>query len=331
MFANLSNLTNNASNTNIPLIRLVMSYIPLAIIFMGLIGNCFSFIIFRFDKNMKKISFGVYLSVMSITDTLSLFVFNLDNYLMPNFGLGVEHFGIVSCKIFSFMQFFALQSSGYLLCFTTIDRYVSVVSKPGSIAYKLPFRTAKSAVVWSMIIIFFVSIINSHLLIFNETMIKDVRGVLNRSFYSNVTKRCYFYPNGFKVSPLLDKLNLVLYSLLPSLIIITFNGLLLRKSLTLAKNKSKTISKRKKFNGIISLFVLSLSFIVMTAPTSIFHGFANETYLNSQGRLITICFDCIGFLHSSSLFFTCFITNNKFRQAFYNRFNLFSKSIKYNF
>ena len=69
IYANNSNLTT--------LMRLetnhIVSYISIIIIMLGLIGNTTTFIIFRFNKDMKKLPSMVILSFVCITDTLSLF------------------------------------------------------------------------------------------------------------------------------------------------------------------------------------------------------------------------------------------------------------------
>ncbi len=52
-------------------IDIILACIPLFVIVVGLTGNTISFIIFRFEKDLKNISSMVYLSFCCITDTLS--------------------------------------------------------------------------------------------------------------------------------------------------------------------------------------------------------------------------------------------------------------------
>jgi hypothetical protein len=66
-----------------------------------------------------------------------------------------------------FIQYTSLQISAWLLCLLTIDRFVTVMGKPGSIYKKLPFSTPKTAFYWSIGIITIFSILNCHELILN--------------------------------------------------------------------------------------------------------------------------------------------------------------------
>ncbi len=139
--------------------------IPIVIIIFGLLGNTITILILRFDKNLKKITGLVYLSFVILTDTISLFQWNLDIFVKHIFEVSFNN--KADCNIFTFMQFFSLQSSGCLLSILCIDRYITVVSTPGSFYSRLPFRTRKSAVAWSLAIIAFVFIVNSHILFSN--------------------------------------------------------------------------------------------------------------------------------------------------------------------
>ena len=66
-----------------------------------------------------------------------------------------------------FIQYTSLQISAWLLCLLTIDRFVTVMGKPGSIYKKLPFSTPKTAFYWSIGIITIFVILNCHELFLN--------------------------------------------------------------------------------------------------------------------------------------------------------------------
>lgn len=306
-----------------------ISYIPLVIIVLGLIGNSISFIVFCFDKIMNKISFSVYFIFIAITDTLALFVWNLDNFLAPNFGIRIENFGIASCKISSFLQHFSFYSSNYLLCLVTIDRYVTVISTPGSFANKLPFRTVKSAKLWSLFILLLMFLINSHLLIFNTTDIVKIKETLDSNF-SAYQSICYNYPDNFYALPLIEKSNMVFHTLIPSMIMIIFNSLLLKKSLTLNKNNKLKTGQNRKHHITVTLLVLSFSFIAMTAPGQLIYGFFDRSIrVSKYGKILADLLDDLLFFSNTTIFYTCFLTNRKFREAFYEKFNFISRFKKY--
>ena len=53
---------------------ILVTYYPLVIIALGILGNTSFFIIFHLNKRLKSLSSMVYLSFVVITDTLSLFI-----------------------------------------------------------------------------------------------------------------------------------------------------------------------------------------------------------------------------------------------------------------
>lgn len=120
-----------------------VSYIPLVILALGLTFNTITFFIFRYDKSLNYLSLSVYLSFMSITDTLSLLTFNLNHFLVPNFDIAVDYLNWITCRIFSFLQFFSWHASGFLLCIISIDRYFIVTSIPGSFFQEIIFSVPK--------------------------------------------------------------------------------------------------------------------------------------------------------------------------------------------
>ena len=180
----------------------LLSYIPIVIIFVGVSTNLLTFSVIMFNKDLRKLTSMIYLSLISITNTLTLFVWNLNNFLIPNFDLfrGVETLSMPLCKLFIFNQFFSLESSGFLLCIHCIDRFITICSTPGSFMNRLPFRTHKSAYLWSFIMIALAFIINMHIFIFDRKIMVKMSIVnttnLTTEFIYKTTFDCYTYFNG---------------------------------------------------------------------------------------------------------------------------------------
>jgi hypothetical protein len=307
---------------------LIISYVPLLLIAMGVLGNLISFLIFTFDKKIKEINCMVYLSFVSITDTMSLFVWNLNHFLKPNFQIEIEYLTHFNCKFFTFLQYFSMQSSALLLSILTIDRFVTVATLPGSFLQKLPFRSRKNALIWSWSIIISVFIMNSHILILNGVYVSASNTsqiLLNESLYKNnssnqVAQRliCYLYPNGFKLFPEWENIQLITYCLIPFLIMTTFNILLLFKSIinrkTLSSTKSKTDKNIRQIT--ISLIVISMNFLLMTLPANIAFGYFHKILLKTDhGNFILHFLDIFLFFNHSSLFITCYITNIHYKKV----------------
>ena len=144
--------------------HILNAFYSLTIFFMvfGIIGNSITLIVLRRDGKLKEIIGLIYLSFISFTDTFSLFGWNFSLFHDNIYGGYV--FNNPICNFVIFIQFFSLQSSGFLITFLCLDRYITVISKPGSFYSRLPFRTKKSALVWSLILIFTALTLNSHIL-----------------------------------------------------------------------------------------------------------------------------------------------------------------------
>ena len=284
----------------------IISYFALIIILIAIIFNTITFLVFRFNSKMKKIPTMVILSFVCITDSLSLFTWNLDHFFEFHNLPDIESLNIYTCKIFLFLQYFGLQSSAFLICFVSIDRYFTIISKPGSFISKLPFGTIKSSFIWSFLIIIFIACLNSILIIFDRVM-KDEKLI-----------NCYRFSNGFSVI-LWEKIHLCLYSILPFILMITFNVLLIKKTLRLDVNNTNKSSLKKTRNLTLSILIITICFILMSFPASFCFGFYLDYFRSSQSLYnIAILIDYFSFLNHSTLFFNCILTNKRFREIIYS-------------
>lgn len=134
----------------------------LVAISLGLLGNTLAFIIFRFHKSFKRMPSMVFLSFVAVTDTIALFEWNLNHFtIIYSVNLMTT---LLECRLVNFIQYASLQSSALILSLMCVDRYITVVALPGSFLQKLPFRTNRTAFIWSSGVIIFAIILNSHLL-----------------------------------------------------------------------------------------------------------------------------------------------------------------------
>lgn len=93
--------------------QLLAIYCLLLIIF-GTIGNLFSFFICM-RKNLRKIPTFVFLSYMLLTETITLYLWNLNHFTSTYFGYVIDGIDINLCKFFFFTQLTSLQVSAWLL------------------------------------------------------------------------------------------------------------------------------------------------------------------------------------------------------------------------
>lgn len=309
------------------LIILRMSFIPLVIIGLGLVFNTICFLIFRFTPEFRKMSSMVFLSFVCVCDTLSLFNWNIKHYTKPNFGFEIEYVNLFTCKVFTFGQYYLLQASGFLLCFVSIDRFITIRTTPGSFFSKLPFGSVKSAYAWAAGIMTVLFILNSHILILNgyyrdpvnrNRTVTGPNGTYIETYpYVNPKPICYRYRSGFRVYPTWDKVHMFFYSFIPGTIMAVFNILLIYT--TLRPNKQAMSSAdvkaaKKKRNLTVSLLVVTSAFIVLTFPSTIAYGyFSDYLYTVPYGRFLLELFDYFSFFNHVCMFFFTFITHQKFR------------------
>lgn len=123
----MNNSTNSlilTSGNKTDVFYTLLTYVSLMIVLTGFVGNSISFTIFRFHPEFKTMPSMVYLSFISLTDSLSLLVWNLDHFFIPNFGVKLEAANEPICRIMTFDQFCSLQASALLLSMLTVDRFV---------------------------------------------------------------------------------------------------------------------------------------------------------------------------------------------------------------
>jgi hypothetical protein len=314
LFSTIYYYNNNA----ILIAQRVLSFLPLLLIFIGVSGNLVSLFIFRLNSSLKKMPSIIFLSFVVILNTISLFIWNLDDFLAPNFGFRVEK--LVTCRLLGFIQYMTLQASGFILSLTSIDRYVTVISMPGSIASRLPFSTIKSSLNWSILCVSLAVLINFHLLVFNGyydepimykiTIIERINDTLSINRTEQLLEmsqnfNCDSYSPHFKIKPLWEYVHLVLFCLVPFTTMFTFNCLLIRKLI----NRSKSDKYSKKNNKLTKvLLFISFVYIILSLPNANFFSIVVFILKNAQLKSL--------FLNQSIIFFIFFFTYEKFRKIF---------------
>jgi hypothetical protein len=305
----------------------ILSYLPIIIIISGLIGNSMTLIIFRLDKELKNMPTMIYFSFVCITDTLSLFTFNLNHFLLPNFGFILEQVNIGVCKFFQFIQFFSLQSSALLIALASIDRYVKVIAKPGSLMSKLPFGTVKCATVWSILLMVFVFLLNSYMLILDRAIIYQNESIYN---LNNTLTGFELKPSGFLCHILFNGFNiyydwqihLIIYPIISFIIMLIFNMLLIQITFRIYRKKTaiqSTSSKKSTdtmINISLSLIFFTFAFMIMCLPAVIAYNYFFAYFHSSKIlTLIIHILDAIGFINRASIFINCMISNIRFRKV----------------
>lgn len=298
----------------------LLTHLPLVLIVMGVTGNIISFLVFTFHREFKNSSTMVYLSLLSVTDTLSLWGWNFDHYLLFNRQMSLFTLNKPVCKISLYLQFTTLESSAFLLAIMTIDRYVHVVALPGSFLSKLPLRSVRSAYVWSIGIIFFTLVLNSHIIVFACHLI-DERQLVNQndSFLKieniiQMQDTLKSYSTGFSLFPVWEQVHMAIYIGVPFIIMVVANTLLMRKIIFIQKHfnyaTSSYVSFMKKISITLSILMLNVYFLI----TSIINFVVFTFFFYITPITLHILIDSLLFSNHCIIFFSSFITNTKFRR-----------------
>lgn len=241
----------------------ILAYISLFNIVLGLFGNTTCFFIFRFNSDLKKLSSLVYLSFCAVLDTIALFIWNFDSFSFVMFNFVIEDLNLFTCKFFVYFQYVCLQSSSILLSMASIDRLVTIKSRPGSFITRLPFSTTKSAYTWSFAIIFILGALNIHIAIFNGYLdppqLKNFTAnatnitLLKLDYFQNPDIHCYSYSPTlpFEFLPTWDIVHFALYNIFPFCLMLVSNIQIIitlmmsKKNVRLSSKSAKALNRKK--------------------------------------------------------------------------------------
>ncbi|ESP05495.1 hypothetical protein LOTGIDRAFT_102430, partial [Lottia gigantea] len=124
---------------------------------VGTIGNLMSILVLT-RSNMRKSRVSIYLTVLSSCDILVLYTGLLRQVIMYHTNFDVRTLSDLSCKINTWMVYFTLDFSVWILVAVTVERIVSVWF-PHHVRHTC---TVKSSTVTLVIIAMVLLAINSH-------------------------------------------------------------------------------------------------------------------------------------------------------------------------
>ena len=309
--------------------RLLLYYIPPFLLFIGFLGNALSFAVLM-RRSMRRVSAYNYLAALSVADSLVLFVGLLRLWVGQVQGSDLKDSGDLACKLINVVNYTVSDYSVWLLVAVTVERYIVTAHALQANRMCTPSR-ARRVMAGLLAVIF---LVNAHL--FYTLEVREGQAV-----------RCGSKRNWeLLVDRILPWLDAVLYSILPSLLMLALNVAIIRqvsrsvrnrnqlasntrRCVTFAShstNKSMTSSKNGSGGGggdgscriTIMLLTISFVFIATTLPmtiTIIVFAFAPPgddqigvyRFARSVGELMMY------FNHSIN-FYLYLLTGQKFRQ-----------------
>ena len=97
----------------------VIGIYEITLIITGTIGSILTFVV---AFKLKQTTTFVFLLFLSITDTLCLFWWNLDDFILIYFNYWFQENSFFGCKIINYFQYVSMQSSAWLLVSQVAER-----------------------------------------------------------------------------------------------------------------------------------------------------------------------------------------------------------------
>ncbi|CAF1100072.1 unnamed protein product [Adineta ricciae] len=248
-------------------IKSVAAYYSLFLVVVGTTMNLLTLIIllrpvFRHRKLKPTI---YYMRVIVVFDILMLYGWNLDHYLSATQGFSIQRLSIPVCRLMSFLNYFAPQSSAWLRVFACIDRYF-IVSRP----HETWLSSSKNIFIIITCLLSFLTVLNCQFFI------------LGCSYSTNGTISV-FSPS-FKVYPLWDYINLGFYNCLPFIFMVLFNS-----GVIYYLSHLYNINVVQHRSVSVTLIITTFLFLAMTVPATVAFAFfstANSALLTFLDSLL---------------------------------------------
>lgn len=279
------------------------------IIFIGFIGNTISFIVL-ISKRLRSVPVYFFLSLLAISDNFVLLLSAFKTYIRILTGFEMLHLSKSSCILVNFFNIHFQYLSSWFLVFVTFDRCVAVCASLKS-NILLTIGRARFLVVILNIIVF---TLNGHLFVNLELLSNK-----NATRFVCHTKNNWFTT---KISPMLK---LWTYSLIPIFMVLCMNTAiiykLLRGTAFRELRSNATLQKRRRnVKVVIMLLTVSLSWIVLTCPLSIWPLVADRATAMNEKLTKASCFILMYLNHATNFIFYC-LNGNKFRKELKQKFN----------
>lgn len=300
----LSNPTYNLA------LGLIMWTLPV-IITVGTIGNIFSFMV-MIQREMRQTSTFFYLAVLAVADTIVLFMSAFKTWIRLCSGFEMLHFSDATCKLFTFLTYFSLHMSAWLIVAVTVERFI-VVWFPLKATSICSAKRAKLTTLGLGIGFF---LLNAHLF-WTADLITDPK---------SGQKTCAMLQNNqFLYKEVIPWVHLTLYSFIPFVSLLVFNILIvvsLIKHRQIITSQMTRADKRTRYNHrrlAITLLCISFVWIITTTPSALYTvlPLKRDTVKEIAHFFLikVICYIFMYINHSINFFLYC-ITGQAFRREF---------------
>ena len=301
--------------------KTLILYIPPVLLFLGTFGNILSFIILM-HRSMRRQSTYIYLAVLSITDTLVIYIGLLPIWIGELTGYNIRNQGNWTCKIINTVASTVSDYSVWLIIAVTVERYIAVCHPLKATTMCTRVRAIK--VIMGLLALLLA--INAHFLWTVETQLFKHGGeyipqcVAARNFNMLVE---YVWP----------WMDAFIYSFLPFAVLMVLNVLIIRQVIKARRRREemrsagsggsdhRRIQPESGSKLTVMLLTISFAFLLMTLPmnvlliaTAFWNSYANDLKIVAQFKLTRTVTELLMYSNHSTNFFLYCATGQRFRQ-----------------
>ena len=293
---------------SLKIIFFVKYWFPVIVFLLGIIGNILGCIVIWSPK-LANIGPQLTYKFLFISDTVYLMQI-IGTYLQYGFDIQLTYVSDLMCKLGIYFNFLMAVVSPLLLCYISIDRYISIKYP----AKRFAFRKTNTQIIFFLIVFIYNSVF--YLPIYFLVKLNNVTNITT----NKTDLKCEIHPETGEIIFLMDIVNRV---------IIPF-GLMLFSSILLIRElfRSRTrivenflAEENKTFYSEIRLattcICLNLIFILFNLPISIIDLFPSLFTIN-----LYLYFYYLFYLSYAINFIILFITNSLFQNGFFNIFKI---------
>ena len=324
--------------------ELILSYYTVVLIVIGTICNLTSFCI-MLKKNMRKYSCMRFLCILTLSDTIVLFQWNMNTFFKYNLSVAplysdLEEISLFWCRWISYFAFSSLQTSSWLLCMVSLDRFMIVYAP-----FWKNFISKNQRVNFLIgLIVLTIFGLNLHIVFLNGFRLNthnSYENILTNSNFSSSSSSsngaaetvvCYQTKQDRSyIFPKWQKVHLIIYNIIPFSIMLFCNLMIIYNIVFVNKVKSQTKSTNKRKRRMtILLLLVTFSFMFLTLPSVIVHSFLREVLSDKPYRRLVnmIVNNLLHTSHSINFFLYIFSAPN-FRdelKILFQKIPIFSKS-----
>ncbi|CAF1352296.1 unnamed protein product [Adineta steineri] len=279
-----------------------LGYYNLLTVIIGSIFNIITFVVLCRPtfKNAQTRSTTHYMRALAVIDFIGLYGWNFDSYLNLIYGFTLFYtYTVASCKIFTFLNYFTLQTAAWLHVFVSFDRFLFLSNAKLNTWFNQSKNVLK--IIGGIIVFFF--LFNFHLLIF--VCYEDSNGQVN------------VYSQYYNFFPAYELTHLVINNIIPSFLILSLNILSIYY-LNRIRRTTRVQNSQIRHQAIaITLITTSFLFVITRTPTAIAYSFfSNYLYFTDSGAMVRLGFDFFSYIFPVLNFPLYLITFTDFRREF---------------